>query len=148
MLIKVNSSKNESSPFSDLFKYNSKTDCLEITDDLLNGESDILKSIGSNVKQWAGNWDAIWDNIKLRGRIKEYQVSMSIKYKNDDLLEAKAIVDSNDMFHKISEKVNEEYGYLDSEKIFFNYKEWFKSYAKQYEKKIFDEDESSEFIDT
>jgi type IV secretory pathway ATPase VirB11/archaellum biosynthesis ATPase len=118
--------------FQDLFKYNSKTDRLEITNDLLNGESDILKAIGSNVKQWAGNWDAIWDNITLRTKIKKLQVDMSIKYDNDEILEAKAVIDANDMFHKISEKVNDEYGYLDSEKIYFEFKDWYLNYIKKY----------------
>ncbi len=121
--------------FQDLFKYNSKTDMLEITDDLLNGESDILKSIGSNVKQWAGNWDAIWDNVQLRGEIKQMQVDYSIKYDNNDILEAVPVIDANDMYHKISEKINDEYGYLDSKKIKFEFEEWYKKYIKKYIKK-------------
>jgi len=122
--------------FSDLFKYNSKTDRLEITDDLLNGESDILKSIGGNVKQWAGNWDAIWENITLRRDIKQFQVDMSIKYNTNEILEAKPIIDANDMFHKISEKVNNEYGYLKSDRILFEFKEWYKSYVKIFIEKL------------
>lgn len=118
--------------FQDLFKYNSKTDRLEITDDLLNGESDVLKSIGGNVKQWAGNWDAIWDNIQLRGKIKQMQVDYAIKHKCDEILEAKAVIDANDMFHKISEKVNEETGNLDSKKILFEFEEWLKRYIKKF----------------
>jgi type IV secretory pathway ATPase VirB11/archaellum biosynthesis ATPase len=116
--------------FQDLFKYNSKTDRLEITNDLLNGESDILKAIGSNVKQWAGNWDAIWDNIQLRSKIKQLQVDMSIKYKNDEILEASHVIAANDIFHKISEKVNEDVGFLDSEKIYFEFKDWYINYIK------------------
>lgn len=118
--------------FQDLFKYDSKSDMLEISDDLLNGESDILKSIGANVKQWAGNWDAIWDNIELRSKIKQMQVDYANKYKCDDILEAKAVIDANDMFHKISEKVNSEYGTLDSKKIFFEFEHWYKNYIRRY----------------
>ncbi|MCA9496823.1 MAG: CpaF family protein [Nanoarchaeota archaeon] len=117
--------------FQELFKYNSKTDQLEISDDLLNGESDILKSIGSNVKQWAGNWDAIWDNIKLRADIKKFQVEMAIKHNTTEILEAPSIIDSNDMFHKISEKVNNKYGFLDSKRIYFEFTEWYKHYIKK-----------------
>ncbi len=111
--------------FQDLFKYDSRTDRLEITDDLLNGESDILKAIGSNVKQWAGNWDAIWDNINLRSKIKQLQVDLAKKYNNDEIIEAQAVIDANDMFHKISERVNNDEGFLDSKKIYFQFKEWF-----------------------
>lgn len=118
--------------FSDLFKYDSRTDRLEITDDLLNGESDILKAIGANVKQWAGNWDAIWDNVTLRCKIKQMQVDYSIKYDCDEILEAQAVIDVNDMFHKISERVNNEYGYLNSDKIYFEFENWYKTYIKRY----------------
>ena len=38
--------------FQELFKYNSSLDKLEMTNDFLNGESDLLKAIGSSVKQW------------------------------------------------------------------------------------------------
>jgi len=121
--------------FQDLFKYNAITDRLEITDDLLNGESDILKAIGSNVKQWAGNWDAIWDNVDLRSKIKQMQVDYSIKYECDEILEAVPVIDGNDQFHKISERVNNEYGRLDSGKILFEFEEWYKNYIKKYIKK-------------
>ena len=32
--------------------------------------SEIIKSIAGNVKGWAGDWDAVYDNIILRGKIK------------------------------------------------------------------------------
>jgi type IV secretory pathway ATPase VirB11/archaellum biosynthesis ATPase len=63
--------------FVDLMKYSSEKDQLEPTADLINGDSDILKSIASNVKEWAGNWDAIWDNITLRANIKEQIVKLA-----------------------------------------------------------------------
>ena len=110
--------------FVDLMKYNSKTDKLEPTDDLLNGESDILKAIASNVKDWAGDWDAVWDNILLRTKIKEEIVTVSDKENNPELLEADFVIQCNDFFHKISDKVKEETGTLDSKKIFFEWKEW------------------------
>ncbi|NQZ84943.1 MAG: type II/IV secretion system ATPase subunit [Nanoarchaeales archaeon] len=114
--------------FGDLMIYNSMTDRLEITDELRNGESDLLKAIGSNVKQWAGNWDAIWDNIDLRTKVKQLQVDYAVKYKFDEILEAKPIVDCNDQFHKISERVNEEFGFLDSKKIYEEFEQWFRHY--------------------
>ncbi len=118
--------------FSDLFKYSSENDRLEITDELLNGESEILKAIGGNVKQWAGNWDAIWDNITLRGKIKQLMVDLSIKHKCDDFLEALPVINANDMFHKISERVNDEYGILDSKRIYSEFEHWYLNYIKQY----------------
>lgn len=118
--------------FGDLMKYNSITDRLEITDELMNGESDLLKAIGSNVKQWAGNWDAIWDNIMLRGKIKQLQVDMAEKYKCDGILEAKPIIEANDQFHKISERINDEYGMLDSNKIFSEFEQWYRHYIQAF----------------
>ena len=118
--------------FTELFKYNSITDRLEITNDLLNGESDVIKAIGSNVKQWVGNWDAIWDNIILRGKIKQLQVDMAIKYNDESILEAKPVIDANDQFHKISEKVNNEFGSLNSKKIYSQFETWYTSYVKSF----------------
>src|SRR3989338_8430107 len=57
--------------FVDLLKYNVTKDELEPTDDIINGDSEILKDIASNVRGWAGNWDAIYDNILLRAKIKK-----------------------------------------------------------------------------
>jgi len=74
--------------FVDLMKYNPKKDQLEVSDDLKNGDSDVLKAIAGNVKEWAGNWDAIWDNIVLRAKTKEEIVNVSDKYKLPELLEA------------------------------------------------------------
>ena len=96
------------------------------TDDLINGDSEIIKEIGGNVKEWAGNWDAIWENILLRAKIKETLVNYADKLKNDSLLEAKFVIDSNDQFHRISEIVKEEVGYLDNKRIFFSWEEWLK----------------------
>lgn len=118
--------------FMELFKYDPQSDRLELTDDLINGESDILKAIGSNVKQWAGNWDAIWQNITLRGEVKEFMVNMSIKYNNEEILEAAPVILANDMFHKISEKVNQEEGDLNPQSILFKFKQWYESYVKEF----------------
>ncbi|MBW2966339.1 type II/IV secretion system ATPase subunit, partial [Candidatus Woesearchaeota archaeon] len=107
--------------FADLMKYDAKTDELVPSDALINGESDILKAIAGNVKEWAGSWDAIWDNIQLRTKIKETQVNLIEKAKKPELLEAPFTVLSNDHFHIISDKILEEVGFLDSKKIFF---EW------------------------
>jgi type IV secretory pathway ATPase VirB11/archaellum biosynthesis ATPase len=122
--------------FMDLFKYDPVTDRLEITDELLNGESDILKAIGSNVKQWAGNWDAIWENVKLRGDIKQLQVDIAKQYNIPEILEAAPVILANDMFHKIAEKVNNDTGTLDPEQIYFEFKDWYISYAKKFKEEI------------
>ncbi|MFH1452992.1 MAG: type II/IV secretion system ATPase subunit [Armatimonadota bacterium] len=117
--------------FSDLMKYQASTDQLEPSDDLINGESEILKAIAGNVKEWAGDWDAVWDNILLRAKIKETTVDIAKRSKMLDLLEADHVVNANDQFHKISDKIKDEVGSLDSKRIFFDWNEWFKRSVKK-----------------
>ncbi len=116
--------------FVDLMRYNAETDQLEPTPDLMNGESEILKSIGANVKEWVGDWDAIWDNIQLRAKIKQSLVEYSKKMNNPKLLEAKFVVLANDEMNRISEEVREEEGSLDNKKIYFEWKNWLKRIIK------------------
>ncbi|MBW2647962.1 MAG: type II/IV secretion system ATPase subunit, partial [Deltaproteobacteria bacterium] len=61
--------------FVDLMKYDVKEDIMKPTDDLINGDSEIMKGIAANVKGWAGDWDAVWDNVVLRQKIKQEVVS-------------------------------------------------------------------------
>lgn len=113
--------------FSDLMKYDSGTDSLIESDSLINGESEIIKAIAGNVKEWAGNWDAVWDNVLLRTKIKERIVKAAEETKDDNLLEADFVISANDQFHKISERVREEVGALDSERIYFEWESWLKT---------------------
>ncbi|MBI2107876.1 type II/IV secretion system ATPase subunit [Candidatus Woesearchaeota archaeon] len=119
--------------FSDLMKYDSRTDKLLPSNDLINGGSEILKAIAGNVKDWSGNWDAVWDNINLRASIKEAIVNFAASTNNLDLLEAPFVIQSNDQFHKISDKVKEDIGTLDSKRIFFEWNEWLKRHLKKQE---------------
>ncbi|HLD43752.1 MAG TPA: type II/IV secretion system ATPase subunit [Candidatus Nanoarchaeia archaeon] len=116
--------------FSDLMKYNTKTDQLEPTADLKNGDSDILKAIAGNVKEWSGNWDAVWDNILLRAKIKETIVNLALASHRPDMLEAEFVIQSNDEYHRISATVRDEVGYLESQRIFFEWNEWLKKSIK------------------
>jgi type IV secretory pathway ATPase VirB11/archaellum biosynthesis ATPase len=117
--------------FGDLMKYDSITEELVPSDDLINGESEILKSIAGRVKEWAGNWDAVWDNILLRAKIKETIVTFSDKHKLPDILEAEFSIQSNDEYHRVSESVKDEVGELDSKRIFFEWHEWLKRQVKK-----------------
>lgn len=117
--------------FVDLMKYNAKVDELEVTDDMLNGESDILKAIASGIKEFAGNWDAVWQNIELRTKIKQAQVEYAKKTDNDDLLEAPFTIRCNDQFHLLAESVKEEVGSLDPKLIFDRWEQWLKRNIKR-----------------
>lgn len=117
--------------FVDLMKYDSKEDKLLPTDDLLNGDSEVLKGIAGNVKEWVGNWDAVWDNILLRANIKEELTRVALANKQLDLLEAEGVIASNDALHNISDAVRNEVGYLDTKRIFGEWADWLKKYVRE-----------------
>jgi type IV secretory pathway ATPase VirB11/archaellum biosynthesis ATPase len=112
--------------FVDLMKYESKTDTLNPTDEVLNGDSEALKAIAGNIKDFAGNWDALWGNVLLRAKIKETIVNYSDKLSDPQMLEAPFTIKCNDMFHVISDRVNNEIGGLDSDRIYSDWIEWLK----------------------
>jgi archaeal flagellar protein FlaI len=117
--------------FVDLMKYDVNKDILEPTDDLINGDSEIIKEIAGNVKGWAGNWDNVWDNIKLRQMVKEEIVNYSDKLKNKDLLEADFTIKSNNAFHQISNQVTDEIGIPKSDIVFPKWKAWLEKEAQK-----------------
>ncbi len=117
--------------FVDLMVYNPETDLLEPTDNLLNGDSEVIKQIAGNVKEWAGNWDAVWENIMVRKEIKEELVKNANELKRKDLLEASFVLASNNAFHKISDEVLSKTGELDNKKILFRWKDWLKKEIKR-----------------
>ncbi|MEM2916125.1 MAG: type II/IV secretion system ATPase subunit [Candidatus Woesearchaeota archaeon] len=117
--------------FVDLMKYDSKDDMLQPSRDLLAGDCDIIKAVAGSVREWAGNWEAVWDNILLRANVKQELVSAATKLKKPELLEANFTVMANDEFHRISDRVREELGALDSKKILTEWCEWLKRAAKR-----------------
>jgi len=116
--------------FVDLLKYNIEKDELEPSDDLINGDSEILKDIASNVKGWAGNWDAIYDNILLRAKIKKETVDIAKKTGYSNILEAQFNTLSNHIFHKISDDVRQEVGLPLGERVFPAWQKWLNEQVK------------------
>ncbi|MBU1501796.1 MAG: Flp pilus assembly complex ATPase component TadA [Nanoarchaeota archaeon] len=114
----------EEKGFVDLMRYNVETDELEPTEDLINGDSEVIKDIASNVKGWAGNWDAVWDNILLRAKINETLVKTSEKMNNPELLESGFSTRANHAFHRISDEVRQEFGLPLSEEVFPLWEKW------------------------
>jgi len=117
--------------FVDLMKYDVDSDELKLSENLINGESDIIKSIASNVKGWTGDWDAVWDNILLRQKVKEETVKYAEKMKMPELLEAGFTVSSNNAFHQISDKIREEVGLPVSERVFPEWRKWLEKESKK-----------------
>ncbi len=91
--------------FVPLMKYNPINDQLEPTDALINGESEILKAIAGTVKEWAGNWDAVWNEIQLRATVKARIVQVADEEGLPELLEAPFVIRANDEFHRISQRM-------------------------------------------
>ncbi|MFH1503540.1 MAG: type II/IV secretion system ATPase subunit [Candidatus Diapherotrites archaeon] len=117
--------------FVDLLKYNVEKDELEPTDDLINGDSEIIKDVAANVKGWAGNWDAVYDNILLRAKLKKEIVEIAKKTEDYDLLESKFNTLSNSAFHRISEEVIQEIGLPTSERVFPLWQDWLNKEIKK-----------------
>jgi len=114
----------EEGAFVDLMRYDSNKDELVPTDTLKNGESLILNRIAENIREWKNNWEAVWGNIQLRKDMKREIVEKADETGNDELLEAKFVVKANQKFHILAEKVGEEYGEQDPDRIFARWKEW------------------------
>jgi hypothetical protein len=110
--------------FSDLLNYNIEKDELEPSSDLINGDSEIIKGVASSVRGWAGNWDAIYDNILLRGKIKQEIVDVAKKTGKNEILEAGFNTLSNHMFHEISDKVRKEIGLPMGNRVFPEWQKW------------------------
>ncbi|MDD5193903.1 MAG: type II/IV secretion system ATPase subunit [Candidatus Nanoarchaeia archaeon] len=120
----------EEKGFINLLKYNVEKDELEASDELINGDSEVIKTIAAGVKGWAGNWDAVYDNILLRSKIKQEIVDVSKKMNKPEILESGFNALSNNMFHEFSKEIQEEVGLPVSERVFPLWQEWLKKEAK------------------
>ncbi len=121
----------EEKGFVDLLKYNVEKDELEPSEDLINGDSEVIKNIAANVKGWAGNWDAVYDNILLRAKMKKEIVEIAEKTGNERILEAGFNSLSNHAFHKISDEIGQEIGLPLSERVFPEWQKWLNEEMKK-----------------
>lgn len=110
--------------FVDLVRYNVEKDELEPTPELINGDSEIIKSIAGNVKGWAGDWEAVYDNIILRGKVKQEIVNAAKKLERPELMEGPFNSLANGAFHRISDEVRQDRGKQNPEETFAKFKEW------------------------
>ncbi len=117
--------------FIDLLNYNVENDELKPSDDLINGDSEVIKEVASNVKGWAGNWDAIYDNILLRAKIKQEIVDAATKTGNERILEANFSVLANHTFHRISDEISQEVGLPLSDRVFPEWQKWLNQEIKK-----------------
>ncbi|MEM5809498.1 MAG: type II/IV secretion system ATPase subunit [Candidatus Aenigmatarchaeota archaeon] len=120
----------EEGAFVNLMEYSAKEDRLKPTDILIYGESEILNEIAKRVREWKGAWDLVWENILLRAKIKQAMVNFAEKLNRPEILEADWVVDSNEVFHLISDQVLQEVGSLDSKLIYERWLAYFKEKLK------------------
>ncbi len=120
----------EEGGFVNLMEYSSKAGGLKPTPTFLNGESFVLNQIAERVRDWAGNWAAVWDNINIRGKIYRTIVDVANRLNRPELMEAETTVKSNEMFHILSERSKSELGFVDVELVYKEWLEWFKKLAK------------------
>lgn len=113
--------------FVPLMKYNAKKDLLEPTSVLMDGESEIVNSIAGRVRDWAGDFEAVWQNIELRAQTKGRLVELASATGKPELLEADFVVLSNDMFHLFEEQVREEVGAGDPDEVYRRWEKWLKN---------------------
>lgn len=117
--------------FVKLLNYDPKKDILEPTRDLIEGESEVIKSIAGRVKAWSGNWDLVWDNIQLRAKLKDMIRNYSEKSSTPEIMEADFVVQANDQYHKIFEELTRETGYPESKDVIYNFENWLKLKIKE-----------------
>jgi len=117
--------------FVNLMEYSGKEDKLKPTDTLINGESDVVNRIASYVREWSGNWEAVWENIQVRAKIKETLVKMSDKLEMPELLEADWTVKSNSIFHLIGESIRKEIGFSDPKRVYAEWENWIRTELKK-----------------
>jgi hypothetical protein len=105
-------------------EYSGKEDTLKPTDTLVNGESEVINRIASYVKEWSGNWDAVWENIRLRAKIKDTLVKLSDKLKMPELVEAEWVTLSNSQYHLVVERLREETGAAGPKIVYEEWEKW------------------------
>lgn len=115
---------SEENGFVELMRYDSNEDELQPTDTLLNGESMVLNRIAENIREWKNDWQAVWDNVQLRKRIKQRQVERAREIGDDSILEAEFTVEANQKFHKLASRVEREYGSQEPDRIYARWNEW------------------------
>ena len=103
--------------FVDLLKYNPKTDKLEPTDALINGDSEVIKEIAAKVPEWVGDWDSVWGNIQLRADLKELFVKHANQQNNKFLLEADHSIQAGETYHLLVGKSKKVKGKIDNKFI-------------------------------
>jgi len=112
--------------FVDLMVYDVDKDELRVTQELINGDSDTLKSIASRVKFFSKSWERLWNTILLLADTKKVLVDFALSLNNLSLLEADFVVVANEKVNSLINESIERLGEIDKEYVISKYKEWLK----------------------
>jgi archaeal flagellar protein FlaI len=116
--------------FVSLMEYDAKEDLIKPTQTLTDGESEIISMIAARVREWVGNFDAVWDNINMRARMKKALVDYSATSANNAILEAPFVIASNDAAHIFGEQVKKAQGAMVSDYIYEKWDAWVREQIK------------------
>jgi flagellar protein FlaI len=116
--------------FISLMEYDAKDDELKANAVLTDGESEIVSKIASRVKEWVGNFDAVWDNINMRARMKKALVDYAETTGNPNIIEAPFVIACNDAAHLFSEQVKKQQGSIVSDYIYQKWDAWVREQIK------------------
>ncbi len=120
--------------FLSLMTYDAREDKLKPERALIEGQSEVIKSIAGNVREWAGKWELVWDEIMTRSKAYELLLKYSKDIKKSELLESDFVVIANDAYHRIFEKLKNEQGYPESKDLLFMFEDWIKGAVKRFGK--------------
>ncbi len=110
--------------FIDLCTYDIYKDELIPTSALLEGDSEIVKDIAMNVRDWAGNWDLVLDNIETRGEFLWKIVEKSRNTGNKEILEAPFVSKAVDQYYEIVKRLKETKGNAEGKDIIREFETW------------------------
>ncbi len=112
--------------FVDLMIYDTDKDELKLTQELINGDSDTLKSIAARVKFFSRSWERLWNTILLLADTKKLLVDFALNTNRLHLLEADFVVRANERINSlINESINR-FNEIDKGYILSKYKRWLK----------------------
>ena len=117
--------------FHTLMEYDTRKDTLIPTSALIDGESEAISSISGTVKEWVGNFDAVWANIEMRAEYKQRILDHVTRAKMPQLLEAPFVVRCNDMFHILVGEVTDELGSAVPDEVLGRWTLWLRKSIKE-----------------
>ncbi|RIB35278.1 MAG: hypothetical protein BXU00_01970 [Candidatus Nanoclepta minutus] len=110
--------------FVDLMVYDTEKDELKLTQEIVNGDSDTLKSIASRVRFFSKSWERLWNTILLIADTKKFLVDFAIKSNNLSILEADFVVLSNEKVNSLISESIDKFGEIERDYVLSKYEKW------------------------